>query len=124
MVIQMNKYAYIEKNIVVNVVVADEEFAKEQNLVVCSEGGPGWSYNGSTFSPPTRDVSAEWASVRTIRDEFLISSDFNVLPDRWAAMSAEVQAAWTKYRQDLRDIPKTFDDPLFVNFPAKPSSNN
>ena len=119
----MNKYAYIEQNTVVNVVVADEEFAKEQNLILCSDGGPGWSYNGSTFSPPPRDVLAEWASVRTIRDEYLIASDFNVLPDRWAAMSAEVQAAWSKYRQDLRDIPTTFVDPSIVNFPTKPSSN-
>ena len=116
----MTRYAIVEDQKVVDVIIADADFAAEHNLIECPEAGRGWSYDGSTFSPPPRDVLAEWKFARSIRDEYLVTSDLNVLPDRWAAMSAEKQAEWSTYRQALRDIPSNFTDPADIQWTTKP----
>lgn len=46
------------------------------------------------------------AGVRSIRDQYLKSSDIEMLPDNWARKTAEQQTLWTDYRQYLRDIPQ------------------
>ena len=51
----MSNYAEIVNNIVVNVIVADQEFIATQtdkNYVLCTDGGIGWTYNGTTFIAP------------------------------------------------------------------------
>jgi hypothetical protein len=46
-------YAVIEDGVVVNIAVAEEDFAAEQGWVFLPFGvGIGWLYDGSTFSPP------------------------------------------------------------------------
>jgi len=47
-----NRYAIIENGLVVNVVVADVEFAAEQGWVECPDAGPGWTYAGGVFIAP------------------------------------------------------------------------
>ena len=47
-----NRYAIIENGLVVNVVVADAEFAAEQGWVECPDAGPGWTYAGGVFTAP------------------------------------------------------------------------
>jgi hypothetical protein len=109
------RYAVIEDNKVVNVVVATPEVAAERGWVECPKGvGVGWSFDGGTPTPPPRDIEAEWAAVRMERDRLLAESDVMVLPDRWNAMTQEQQQAWAEYRQALRDLPQTFDDPADV----------
>lgn len=116
-----NRYAIIENGKVANIAVATPEFATEQGWVECPKGVDiGWSFDGSNLTPPPRDIEAEWAVVRSERDALLVESDINVLPDRWASMTAEKQAEWSVYRQALRDIPTTFSDPKDVVWPAKP----
>ena len=45
-------YAVIEGGVVVNAVLAEEDFAAEQGWVLLPEGvGPNWLYDGSTFKP-------------------------------------------------------------------------
>lgn len=48
------RYAIIENGVVVNVVVADAEFALQQGWIECPSGAPGWLYDGQTFTaaPP------------------------------------------------------------------------
>ena len=116
----MKRYAIVEDQKVINVIIADEAFAAEHDLIECPEGSPGWSYDGTTFSASTRKIAEEWVLVRKTRDEYLVASDLNVLPDRWAAMSAEKQAEWSTYRQALRDIPSNFTDPADIQWPTKP----
>jgi hypothetical protein len=116
----MKRYAVVEDQKVINVIIADEDFASEHGLIECPDGNPGWIYEGTTFSAPLRDITEEWVSARKIRDEYLVASDLNVLPDRWAAMSAEKQAEWSTYRQALRDIPSNFTDPADIQWPTKP----
>lgn len=114
-------YAVIQDNKVINVAVADPEFAAEQGWVLLEDGfGIGCQYIDGVFLPPPRDIEAEWEQVRTKRNQLLTESDVYVLPDRWAAMTLEQQQAWTDYRQALRDIPQTFSDPSDVVWPTKP----
>lgn len=115
------RYAIIENGKVANIVVADAEYAQKQGWVECPDGVDiGWSFDGDSVIPPPRDIEAEWKIIREQRDLLLVESDAYVLPDRWAAMSEEQQQAWTNYRQALRDIPQTFQDPADVIWPEKP----
>lgn len=53
MVIKMtNRYAIIENNLVLNVVVADAEIAAEKGWVACPNASPGWSYSNGIFIEP------------------------------------------------------------------------
>lgn len=57
----MNNYAVIENEIVVNVVVAEPEYAKQQGWVeLTGSVGAGWGYvNGQFVPPPPPDYSAQ-----------------------------------------------------------------
>lgn len=55
---------------------------------------------------------------RDIRDTILGFTDVFVLADRWAAYSAEDQAAVAAYRQALRDV--TSQDPFNIVWPTIP----
>ena len=47
------KYAIIAKGVVINIAVADPEFAAQQGWIECPEGvGIGWAYDGQTATPP------------------------------------------------------------------------
>lgn len=70
--------------------------------------------------PPTRDIEAEWTEVRRERNKRLAASDWSQLPDAQAAMSDERKAAWTTYRQFLRDITTAFADPADIVWPVQP----
>ena len=64
--------------------------------------------------PEVRDALA-WDEVRAERDRLLAASDWTQLAD--APVDA---AAWTTYRQQLRDIPQDFDSPDDVVWPEQP----
>ena len=53
------RFAVIESGVVINVIVADQEFvngaAAPGRIYVCVDTipcGPGWTYNGTVFTPP------------------------------------------------------------------------
>lgn len=71
----------------------------------------------SDGSPTTEQ---HWQDVRRKRGDLLRESDIEVLPDRWAAMTPEQQQAWATYRQALRDLPDTCEDPAAPVWPVKP----
>jgi hypothetical protein len=49
----VGRYGIIENGVVVNTTVAELEFAVSQGWVPIPDGvGPGWLYDGTTFSPP------------------------------------------------------------------------
>lgn len=66
-------------------------------------------------------VEQYWEDVRAKRDELLIESDIEVLPDRWEAMTPEERTAWAAYRQALRDIPQSHSEPLDIDWPTPPA---
>jgi len=116
------RYAIIDNGIVVNIAIATPEFAQEQGWIECAEGVDiGWSFDGTgnAVEPPI-DLVLLANNARAKRDKLLAESDVMVLPDRWAAMTTEQQAAWATYRQALRDIPQQEGFPATVVWPTQP----
>jgi len=46
------RYAIIENGTVVNVVVADAEYAQSQGWIECPDAGPNWTYADGVFTAP------------------------------------------------------------------------
>jgi len=67
--------------------------------------------------PAVRDARA-WAAVRAERDRLLTASDWTQVAD--APLSSAKKQAWADYRQALRDIPQTQDDPDSIVWPETP----
>ena len=116
------RYAIIEDGKVVNFAVATPEYAAAMGWVECPEGiDIGWSFDGvgDPVAPPV-NLEALASSARAQRNGLLADSDLQVLPDRWAAMTTEQQAAWATYRQALRDLPQQAGFPVTIVWPVKP----
>lgn len=64
-----------------------------------------------------KELEMQWYQVRSQRDEMLKQSDLLVLIDRWESLSTERKEEIRNYRQALRDIPETFQDPTQVVWP-------
>ena len=67
--------------------------------------------------PAVRDARA-WAAVRAERDRLLTACDWTQVAD--APLTADEKQAWADYRQALRDIPQTHDDPDDIVWPETP----
>ena len=74
------KYAIIENGVVANVVLADAEFAAEQGWVPCEQAGPGWKYDGATFTEPDPVPATE---TTLTKDQLLVQLQ---------ALQAQIQA--------------------------------
>lgn len=77
----------------------------------------GWLWDGSQFTAPPAPAPT-WDDVRAERDLLLGKSDWTVLAD--APLTAAQKTAWKAYRQQLRDLPQTYDDPEDVTWPTAP----
>jgi hypothetical protein len=67
--------------------------------------------------------SLHWTVVRKKRNELLLESDFQsliYLPDVWENKSQEFKETWLSYRQSLRDITNSTENPYEVIWPEKP----
>lgn len=60
-------------------------------------------------------VAVTWDAIRAKRDGLLAGSDWTQLAD-----APVDKAAWSAYRQSLRDITKTFGSPEAVIWPTQP----
>ena len=67
--------------------------------------------------PAVRD-DASWKAVRAERDRLLADCDWTQVAD--APLTATEKEAWAVYRQALRDIPQTQDDPDDIVWPERP----
>ena len=65
------------------------------------------------------DLAWQWYLVRTQRDKLLYACDWTQVAD--AAIAAENVAAWTTYRQALRAVPQTQNDPYAIVWPTAPA---
>ena len=77
------------------------------------------SFDKSAFDANKK--TEDFVILRDDRDQRLLTSDIDVLPDRWAAMNDDTKTAWTNYRQALRDLPANTADPANPTWPTKPS---
>ena len=64
-----------------------------------------------------KELEMQWHQVKSNRDELLKNSDILVLIDRWEPLSTARKEEIINYRQALRDIPQTFQDPTQVVWP-------
>lgn len=67
--------------------------------------------------PAVRDAAA-WDRVRAERDRLLSESDWTQVAD--APLTASEKQAWADYRQALRDVPQTQEDPHSIVWPDAP----
>ena len=58
--------------------------------------------------------------MRNYRNEILMRCDWTELPSSSLRLDAEALAAWTTYRQALRDIPSQTEFPLKITWPTQP----
>lgn len=74
-----------------------------------------WNYEGPDepiLPVPEEDV---WVRLRVTRDALLSDSDFRMLPD-----VVNDKAAWSAYRDALRDLPQNTVDPRQAVWPEPP----
>lgn len=94
--------AIVENGVVVNIALAEPDFAAEQGWIVSDTAKIGDLWDGQTFTSaaaPAADIDAQWVIIRVERNRLLSDCDWTQLPD------APVDAAvWATYRQELRDI--------------------
>ena len=62
-------------------------------------------------------------NLRKERDDLLAKTDKYALPD-WPHASLTKQTEWLEYRQALRDLPSTTDDPANAVWPMRPDATN
>ncbi len=78
----------------------------------------------AAYVPPTQ-AELDEAAAQAVREERNMKLATEVDPIagnalRWAALSAEEQAAWAVYRQALLDVPEQAGFPHDVIWPVKP----
>jgi hypothetical protein len=59
-----------------------------------------------------------WAHIRVKRDKLITATDWTQIPD--AALSDTKKAEFAVYRQALRDLPQSTDNPDEIVWPIKP----
>lgn len=64
-------------------------------------------------------INSKWLDIRRIRDSFMMATDWTQMPD--APLSESKKTEFTTYRQILRDIPQTYDNPDDIIWPAMPT---
>lgn len=126
----IKKYAVIENNTVINIVLADPVSSNVSGWLEVTNDIPGLAigskYENGTFTRTLlpqieRTVEEKWDAIRNRRNQLLIESDVYVLPDLWASYTPEQQRDWSQYRQTLRDIPQNYSNPDGVIWPVPPS---
>ena len=61
------------------------------------------------------EIEAQWNVIRAERNAKLSASDWTQLAD--ASLTETKKAEWATYRQDLRDLPSTQNDPFNIVWP-------
>lgn len=84
------------------------------------DGGIGWQLTENGWIDPTIPPHViTWEAIRVKRDIKLAACDWTMISD--TPLSAEKKQEWIVYRQQLRDIPETFSDPMQVVWPTPPA---
>lgn len=107
----------VHNNIPDDVIEVDAE--KYQFLIEGASLGKKIVYKSRKLQLADQAIPAlTWEQVRKQRESKLRASDWTQMPD--TALSAEEVDEWRKYRQDLRNITETFDNPDKVVWPVIP----
>lgn len=82
------------------------------------------SFRDATEEEIAHRKDVEWEVVRAKRNAYLEDSDRKsmiYLPDYWNQKSEEYKNSWLTYRQQLRDITNTTDNPFEIVWPQEPT---
>lgn len=93
-------------------------YNEEQKIAIL-----GYTTRDATELELTEKFEQQWKNVRIERNNLLEESDREsmiYLPDYWSLKSDEYKNAWLTYRQDLRDITSSTDNPFEIQWPVKP----
>jgi len=106
--------------------VNEKEFEVHSSMswVDCDEKvSVGWTYDGKTFktNEVTPTAEEELDRLRAKRNTFLQGCDWVVIKEKEEEGSVSNYADWKTYRQELRDITKTYKSLSDVKWPDEPS---
>ena len=116
------KCLVIENGVIVNIVVATEDYANEQGWQIaldplarigCSLIDGKWVHPDDPTPAQLLEQNSNFARLE--RDRRLRISDWTQVPD-----APVDQAAWAAYRQALRDIPSQAGFPWDIQWPTQP----
>ncbi len=79
-------------------------------MVAVSFFHPFWNKTGEEL----------WEAIRSARDELLMKADWTAASDHSDPLPEDVVQVWIAYRQKLRDITLSFDNPKEVIWPERP----
>lgn len=87
----------------------------------CPSNGYKFNVKTKTWNDATQQekYKSEIIKVESIRIDLLYKSDWTQIPNN--PLTAEQQAAWATYRQELRDIPNQSGYPMNVVWPVAPT---
>ena len=112
------KLAEITNGIVTNIIKVDPD-----NVPRWAAGWPsaddaeiGGTYSNGVFGPAPIDLTALATAARTQREILLSQSDWTQVAD-----APVDQAAWSTYRQALRDVPAQAGFPETIDWPVAPN---
>lgn len=71
-----------------------------------------------TKIPNSEIIKIKWFSIRAARDKRIGETDYTQMPD--SPLSGEKKAEFAAYRQALRDLPQSTDNPDEIVWPVKP----
>lgn len=100
---------------VVNIVVVPDDWTgtvgewsppEDHQAIDAGESGPGYTWDGSSFTEPVTESVDPWISLRKERDRLLSECDWWALSD-----TPEMTSEQTNYRQALRDLPASTSNP-------------
>lgn len=74
-----------------------------------------WQADGVMPSNDEATITVVWARLRHRRDQLLAACDWTQVAD-----APVDQAAWSAYRQALRDLPESVSDPRQAIWPEPP----
>jgi len=100
---------------------ADTDMTVDNNVLLAAMASAG---DVAAYVPPTQ-AELDEAAARAVRGErdMRLATEVDPIAGnalRWAALSAEEQAAWAVYRQALLDVPEQAGFPHDVAWPVKP----
>ena len=91
----------------------DKKLSKSEKEAIAAE----WNRYEKEERP-----AVDLEKLRAVRDSLLTQSDWVVIKEREEGGSVSNFTDWKKYRQELRDITKTYKSLDDVKWPEEPSS--
>ncbi|GGI82041.1 hypothetical protein GCM10007978_19770 [Shewanella hanedai] len=68
--------------------------------------------------PAEELIKMKWFSVRSLRDKLIVGTDYTQVRD--SPLNEEKIQEFSTYRQALRDLPASTDNPDEIVWPVKP----